>query len=123
MGGRLLVSVNNKKTDFGTLARFRVSLRINPKVTAKLVMFANIPEVTYKTRARSTLPPVLTVLRLDSTSRAGQLRIPTNNPIQQPGSADLYAFEQQQPGVLQQLFPSFFGDNRAAAPTKRSKRS
>ena len=57
----------------------------------------------------------------DTSSRAGQLRIPTNNPVQQSGSADLYAFEQQQPGVLQQLFPSFFGNNRPAAPTKRSK--
>ena len=57
----------------------------------------------------------------DTSSRPGQLRIPTNNPVQQSGSADLYAFEQQQPGVLQQLFPSFFGNNRPAAPSKRSK--
>ena len=55
MGGRLLVRVNNKKTDFGTLARFRVSLRINPKVTAKLVMSANILSVTY-TAGRPMLP-------------------------------------------------------------------
>ena len=57
----------------------------------------------------------------DTSSRPGQLRIPTNNPVQQSGSADLYAFEQQQPGVLQQLFPSFFGNNRPATPPKRSK--
>ena len=71
----------------------------------------------------SSIPQPGSTVSGESTSRAGQLRIPTNNPIQQSGSADLYAFEQQQPGVLQQLFPSFFGDNRAAAPTKRSKRS
>ena len=57
-----------------------------------------------------------------SSNRAGQLRIPTNDPVQQSGSADLYAFEQQQPGILQQLFPNFSGDNRGAAPSKRSKR-
>ena len=56
-----------------------------------------------------------------SSNRAGQLRIPTNDPVQQSGSADLYAFEQQQPGILQQLFPNFSGDNRGAAPSKRSK--
>ena len=52
--------------------------------------------------------PGSTVSSDKSSSRPGQLRIPTNNPVQQSGSADLYAFEQQQPGVLQQLFPSFF---------------
>ena len=57
------------------------------------------------------------------SNRAGQLRIPTNNPVQQSGSADLYAFEQQQPGILQQLFPNFSRDNRPAAPSKRSKRN
>ena len=56
-----------------------------------------------------------------SSNRAGQLRIPTNDPVQQSGSADLYAFEQQQPGILQQLFPNFSGDNRGSAPSKRSK--
>jgi hypothetical protein len=69
----------------------------------------------------SPIPVPGSTVSSDTSSRPGQLRIPTNNPVQQSGSADLYAFEQQQPGVLQQLFPSFFGNNRPAAPTKRSK--
>ena len=58
-----------------------------------------------------------------SSNRAGQLRIPTNNPVQQSGSADLYAFEQQQPGILQQLFPNFSGTDRGSTSSKRSKSS
>ena len=69
----------------------------------------------------SPIPVPGSTVSSDTSSRPGQLRIPTNNPVQQSGSADLYAFEQQQPGVLQQLFPSFFGDNRPAAKGKRSK--
>ena len=69
----------------------------------------------------SPIPVPGSTVSSDTSSRPGQLRIPTNNPVQQSGSADLYAFEQQQPGVLQQLFPSFFGNNRPAAPRKRSK--
>ena len=69
----------------------------------------------------SPIPVPGSTVSSDNNSRPGQLRIPTNNPVQQSGSADLYAFEQQQPGVLQQLFPSFFGNNRPAAPSKRSK--
>ena len=69
----------------------------------------------------SPIPVPGSTVSSDTSSRPRQLRIPTNNPVQQSGSADLYAFEQQQPGVLQQLFPSFFGNNRPAAPSKRSK--
>ena len=69
----------------------------------------------------SPIPVPGSTVSKHTSSRPGQLRIPTNNPVQQSGSADLYAFEQQQPGVLQQLFPSFFGDNRPAAKGKRSK--
>ena len=69
----------------------------------------------------SPIPVPGSTVSNDTSSRPGQLRIPTNNPVQQSGSADLYAFEQQQPGVLQQLFPSFFGNNRPATPSKRSK--
>jgi len=58
----------------------------------------------------------------DTSSRPGQLRIPSNNPIQQPGSADLYAWDQQQPGLLQRLFPNVYGDNPRATGGKRSKR-
>ena len=59
----------------------------------------------------------------EPSSRPSQLRIPTNNPIQQRGSADLYAFDQQQPGILQQLFPNFSGDNKRPAPSQRGKRA
>ena len=58
----------------------------------------------------------------EPSSRPSQLRIPANNPIQQSGSADLYAFEQQQPGILQQLFPNFSRDNQRPAPSQRGKR-
>jgi len=71
----------------------------------------------------SPIPVPGSTVSSESSSRPGQLRIPTNNPVQQSGSADLYAFEQQQPGILQQLFPNFSRDNRPAAPTKRSKRN
>ena len=43
-------------------------------------------------------------------------------PYSNRGSADLYAFEQQQPGILQQLFPNFSGDNQRPAPSQRGKR-
>ena len=59
----------------------------------------------------------------ESSDRPGQLRFPTNNPVQQPGSADLYAFDQQQPGILQRLFPNFSGDYSGSAAGQRSKRS
>ena len=55
------------------------------------------------------------------TNRPNQLRFPNTEPVQQRGSADLYAFEQQQPGILQQLFPNFSGDNGGATPRKRGK--
>jgi len=58
----------------------------------------------------------------DTSSRPSQLRFPTNNPISQPGSADLYAWDQQQPGLLQRLFPNVYGDNPGATSGKRSKR-
>ena len=70
----------------------------------------------------SSIPVPGSTVSGEPSSRPSQLRIPTNNPIQQRGSADLYAFEQQQPGILQQLFPNFAGDNRSAAPSQRSKR-
>jgi len=69
----------------------------------------------------SPIPVPGSTVSNDSRTRPGQLRIPTNNPVQQSGSADLYAFDQQQPGVLQQLFPSFFGNNRPTTPRKRGK--
>jgi len=69
----------------------------------------------------SPIPVPGSTIDSESSSRPGQLRIPTNNPIQQSGSADLYAFEQQQPGILQQLFPNFSGDNTGSAPSQRGK--
>ncbi|REK51967.1 MAG: hypothetical protein DWQ49_13740 [Bacteroidetes bacterium] len=59
----------------------------------------------------------------DPSNRPGQLRFPTGSPIQQPGDADLFAFDQQQPGILQQLFPNFAGNYAGPAPSQRSKRS
>ena len=84
-------------------------------IQGRLQQGSGAPEFT------SPIPVPGSTVSSDTSSRPGQLRIPTNNPVQQSGSADLYAFEQQQPGVLQQLFPSFFGDNRPAAKGKRSK--
>jgi hypothetical protein len=60
-------------------------------------------------------------VRGDSTTRPGQLRFPSSNPVQQPGDADLAAWDQQQPGLLQQLFPNFAGNNGGSAPRKRRK--
>jgi len=70
----------------------------------------------------SPVPVPGSTIDADDSSRPGQLRIPTNNPIQQPGSADLYAWDQQQPGLLQRLFPNIYGDNAGATSGKRSKR-
>ena len=60
-------------------------------------------------------------IQSDLGSRPGQLQFPATNPIQQSGSADLAAWDQQQPGLLQRLFPSFSGNNTGTAPSKRSK--
>ena len=71
----------------------------------------------------SPVPVPGSTIDSESSSRPGQLRFPTSNPIQQPGSADLYAWDQQQPGLLQRLFPNIYGDNPGAASGKRSKSS
>ena len=71
----------------------------------------------------SPVPVPGSTIDSDTSSRSGQLRFPTNNPISQPGSADLYAWDQQQPGLLQRLFPNVYGDNPRATSGKRSKRS
>jgi len=58
----------------------------------------------------------------DSTNRTGQLQFPGGTgPVRQPGDADLYAWEQQQPGLLQQLFPNFTRNYNPPAPSKRGK--
>jgi len=59
----------------------------------------------------------------EPSSRPGQLRFPASSPVQQPGDADLYAWDQQQPGLLQQLFPNFAGNQPRPASGQRSKRS
>ena len=59
----------------------------------------------------------------DTANRPGQLQFPGGSPVQQRGDADLYAWDQQQPGLLQRLFPNFAGDQRGATPGKRSKPS
>ena len=63
----------------------------------------------------------------DRTNRPGQLQFPGVFPVQQQqrvsGSADLYAWNQQQPGLLQQLFPNFTGNQQGTTPGKRGKPS
>jgi hypothetical protein len=59
----------------------------------------------------------------EPSGRSGQLRFPAGSPVQQRGDADLYAWDQQQPGLLQRLFPNFSGNQPPAAPRQRGKRS
>ena len=68
------------------------------------------------------IPVPGSTVRRDSTNRPGQLQFPGGpGPVRQPGDADLYAWDQQQPGLLQQLFPNFTGNLRRPAPRKRGK--
>ena len=69
----------------------------------------------------SPIPVPGSTIDSEPRNRPGELRFPTNDPIRQPGSADLYAWDQQQPGLLGQLFPNFAGNNSGSAPRKRSK--
>jgi hypothetical protein len=58
----------------------------------------------------------------ESADRSRQLQFPgSTNSVQQPGDADLFAWDQQQPGLLQQLFPNFSGNNSRPTPRKRGK--
>jgi hypothetical protein len=57
----------------------------------------------------------------DTRVRPSELQFPTSSLIQQSGSADIAAFEREQPGILQQLFPNFAGNQRPATPRKRGK--
>ena len=71
----------------------------------------------------SPIPVPGSTIDSEPSSRPGQLRFPTNNPIQQRGSADLYAWDQQQPGLLQRLFPNITaGSDSGSAKGKRSQR-
>ena len=72
--------------------------------------------------ARPIPVPGSTIDSEPAGSRTGQLRFPTSNPVQQPGDADLYAWDQQQPGLLAQLFPNFAGNQPGTAPRQRGKR-
>jgi len=68
----------------------------------------------------SPIPVPGSTVSSDTRNRPGQLQFPANDPIRQPGSSDLYAWDQQQPGILQQLFPNFAaGDNNRTAARKR----
>jgi len=60
-------------------------------------------------------------IKSDLGNRSAQLQFPASNPVQQPGSADLAAWDREQPGLLQRLFPTFTGDQPGTAPRKRSK--
>ena len=57
----------------------------------------------------------------DTRVRPSELQFPTSSLIQQSGSADIAAFEREQPGILEQLFPNFAGNQRPATPRKRGK--
>jgi hypothetical protein len=57
----------------------------------------------------------------DTRLRPSELQFPTSSLIQQSGSADIAAFEREQPGILEQLFPNFAGNQRPATPSKRGK--
>ena len=69
----------------------------------------------------SPIPVPGSTIESDSSRRPRELRFPTNSPIQQRGSADLYAWDQQQPGLIQQLFPNIAGDNSRPVKGKRGK--
>ena len=69
----------------------------------------------------SPIPVPGSTVESDSSRRPRELRFPTNSPIQQRGSADLYAWDQQQPGLIQQLFPNIAGDNSRPVKGKRGK--
>ncbi len=69
----------------------------------------------------SPIPVPGSTIESESSRRSSELRFPTNSPIQQRGSADLYAWDQQQPGLIQQLFPNIAGDNTRPVKGKRSK--
>ena len=71
----------------------------------------------------SPVPVPGSTVDTDTNTRPSQLRFPTNNPISQSGSADLYAWDQQQPGLLQRLFPNVYGSDSRPTKGKRSKRS
>ena len=61
----------------------------------------------------SPIPVPGSTVSSDTSNRSGNLQFPTNNPIRQSGSADVYAWDQQQPGILGRLFPNLSaGNNR-----------
>ena len=78
------------------------------------------PEFTSEFTSPTPLPG--STVSSDTRVRPGELQFPTSSFIQQSGSADIAAFEREQPGILQQLFPNFAGNQRPATPSKRSKR-
>lgn len=70
----------------------------------------------------SSIPLPGSTVERESADRPGQLQFPNSGgPVQQRGDADLYAWDQQQPGLLQRLFPNFSGNYSGPAPRKRSK--
>jgi len=73
------------------------------------------------TELSSPIPVPGSTVSSDTNNRPGELRFPANNPVRQSGSADLYAWDQQQPGLIQQLFPNISGNNTRPAKGKRSK--
>ena len=70
----------------------------------------------------SSIPLPGSTVESEPSNRPGQLRFPAGSPVQQPGDADLYAWNQQQPGILQRLFPNFSGNQPPATESQRGKR-
>ena len=50
-------------------------------------------------------------IQSDVRSKPGQLQFATTNPLQQSGSADIAAWDAEQPGILKRLFPNFGRNN------------
>lgn len=70
----------------------------------------------------SSIPLPGSTVESEPSNRPGQLRFPAGSPVRQPGDADLYAWDQQQPGILQRLFPNLSGNQPPTAESQRSKR-
>jgi len=71
----------------------------------------------------SAAPVPGSTVQSEPGNRPGQLRFPDGYPVQQFGSADLAAWDREQPGLLQRLFPNFSGNQPGTTSGKRSKRS
>ena len=129
MGGDLPADGGTRRTsaspDGNTLPEFSPYSVQPPGIpgspTAGEPLQGGIQQSSGRPEFTSPIPVPGSTVASDPSNRPGQLRFPTNDPIRQSGSSDLYAWDQQQPGILGQLFPNLAGDNSRAASGKRSK--